>query len=553
MDYDDTRIVIGIDFGTTYSGFAYANKVNPEIITNDTWPEQIGVLKTNTVLQYDEDFHLVDSWGSPALAKRQKKKDRGKNPPKPVELFKLHLGNIPEDKKPILPPGLSYKKAITDYLREMGKLIKETVTMRWPNVDFMTQIKIVITVPAEFSEKSKSVMRECTYNAGLINDLHTKRLQFTTEPEAAAIYCMRTLSEHFDNPVGTSFLIVDCGGGTVDLTRRKVVSRNKLGETTERTGGFCGGAYVDQEFIKFLETKVGENAIDLLRRKNYNQFQYMIQEFCRHVKLLFNGEKTSYKPYDFDLDDVCPAIKQLVTGSYKDKLDDADWSIELSYRDVKEMFDPVINKIINLIKEQLNSTKDRCAAMFLVGGFSESKYLQTRVKQEFRQRVPNISVPKQPMAAIVRGAVDYGLNTKVIKSRVLKYTYGTKTSPLWQSGDPKHRKEKDGRIYKFYTLAEKGRHVDVDEEVSHSFSVARADQRSMDMDIYVSRNSSVKYCDEEGVELLGNFSVQMQDTHLGINRSVLYTLRFGEMEIRATAKNKQSNEEYHTSFRLEFD
>jgi hypothetical protein len=29
------------------------------------------------------------------------------------------------------------------------------------------------------------------------------------------------------------------------------------------------------------------------------------------------------------------------------------------------------------------------------------------------------------------------------------------------------------------------------------------------MDIYVSRNKSVKYCDEEGVELLGNFSVQM--------------------------------------------
>ncbi|CAB5341299.1 unnamed protein product [Rhizophagus irregularis] len=254
-------------------------------------------------------------------------------------------------------------------------------------------------------------MRECTYNAGLINELHTDRLQFTTEPEAAAIYCMRTLSEHFDNPVGTSFLIVDCGGGTVDLTRRKVV----------------------------------------------------------------------------------------------------------------------------------------------IGGFSESKYLQTRVKQEFKNRVPNISVPKQPIAAIVRGAVDYGLNTKIIKSRVLKYTYGTKTSPLWQPGDPKERKGKDGRIYKFYTLAEKGKHIDVDEEVSHSFTVARPEQKSMDMDIYVSRDKSAKYCDEPGVELLGNFSVHMPDTHLGLNRSVLYTLRFGEMEIRATAKNKQNDVEYHTTFKLEFD
>ncbi|GES81263.1 hypothetical protein GLOIN_2v1470298 [Rhizophagus clarus] len=553
MAYDDTRVVVGIDFGTTYSGFAYANKVNPEIVTNDTWPEQLGVLKTNTVLQYDEDFLQVEAWGSPALAKRQRKKDRSTNPPKPIELFKLHLGDIPEEKKPILPHSLTYKKAISDYLRELGKLIKETVTTRWPNINFMTQVKIIVTVPAEFSEKSKSIMRECIYNAGLINELHTNRLQFTTEPEAAAIYCMRTLSEHFDNPVGTSFLIVDCGGGTVDLTRRKVVSKNKLGETTERTGGFCGGAYVDQEFIRFLETKVGSNAIELLRKKHYNQFQYMIQEFCRHVKLLFNGDKSSYKTYDFDLEEVCPAIKQYVTDPYIDKLDDIDWSIELNYKDVKEMFDPVVNKIIILIKNQLNSTSDKCTAMFLVGGFSESRYLQAKIKQEFKSRVPNISVPKQPIAAIVRGAVDYGLNTKIIKSRVLKYTYGTKTSPLWRPGDPKERKEKDGRIYKFYTLAEKGKHVDVDEEVSHSFTVARAEQKSMDMDIYVSRNSSVNYCNEEGVELLGNFSVLMPDTHLGLNRSVLYTLRFGEMEIRATAKNKQNGEEYHTTFKLEFD
>ncbi|CAB5341309.1 unnamed protein product [Rhizophagus irregularis] len=122
MAYDDTRVVVGIDFGTTYSGFAYANRANPEIITNDTWPEHIGVLKTNTVLQYDEDFLQIDAWGSPALAKRQRKKDRTSNPPKPIELFKLHLGDIPEEKKPILPPSLSYKKAISDYLREMGKV-----------------------------------------------------------------------------------------------------------------------------------------------------------------------------------------------------------------------------------------------------------------------------------------------------------------------------------------------------------------------------------------------------------------------------------------------
>jgi len=83
--------------------------------------------------------------------------------------------------------------------------------------------------------------------------------------------------------------------------------------------------------------------------------------------------------------------------------------------------------------------------MFLVGGFSESKYLQKRIKQEFQGRVENISVPVQPMAAIARGAAMYGLSiirsnlnnlgdnnlNHVISSRILKYTYGVEVVVPW--------------------------------------------------------------------------------------------------------------------------
>jgi len=69
----DIRVVVSIDFGTTFSGFAYSNKINPETITNDTWPEQTGVFKTNTVLAYDDNLQLV-AWGYPALAQEPPKK-----------------------------------------------------------------------------------------------------------------------------------------------------------------------------------------------------------------------------------------------------------------------------------------------------------------------------------------------------------------------------------------------------------------------------------------------------------------------------------------------
>jgi hypothetical protein len=94
--------------------------MKPETITNDCWPEQIGALRTNTALLYDKNFKNVEEWGYAAL-KRSKEKSKNLSLQKPVEHFKLHLYNIPENAKPILPKGITYKKAITDYLKSMGK------------------------------------------------------------------------------------------------------------------------------------------------------------------------------------------------------------------------------------------------------------------------------------------------------------------------------------------------------------------------------------------------------------------------------------------------
>ena len=63
---------------------------------------------------------------------------------KPVELFKLHLGGMTN--KPTLPNGLDYKKAITDYLHEMGKVVKQAINAINNNIDFYTQVLIVLTV-----------------------------------------------------------------------------------------------------------------------------------------------------------------------------------------------------------------------------------------------------------------------------------------------------------------------------------------------------------------------------------------------------------------------
>ncbi|CAB4434899.1 unnamed protein product [Rhizophagus irregularis] len=74
----EIRVVVAIDFGTTYSGFAYAHRSNPnEISAYCNWQDYNARFKTFTVLKYDESLKLI-SWGYPALAE---KPNRRKNLP----------------------------------------------------------------------------------------------------------------------------------------------------------------------------------------------------------------------------------------------------------------------------------------------------------------------------------------------------------------------------------------------------------------------------------------------------------------------------------------
>jgi hypothetical protein len=109
---DDIRIVVGLDFGVTYSGFAYCHVIDENMHTNNNWPWGVtGQFRTNTVLRYDDEFNNVLYWGARALKNRKQNSE-------PVKLFNLYLGDLPDNLKPKLP--IDYKKAITDYLREIG-------------------------------------------------------------------------------------------------------------------------------------------------------------------------------------------------------------------------------------------------------------------------------------------------------------------------------------------------------------------------------------------------------------------------------------------------
>jgi hypothetical protein len=73
--------------------------------------------------------------------------------------------------------------------------------------------------------------------------------------------------------------------------------------------------------------------------------------------------------------------------------------------DMRSFFDPCVNGIIELIKEQISQVErqgKRIKTIFLVGGFSESQYLQEELEFSMRLRKINLKRPKNSWTAVVR-------------------------------------------------------------------------------------------------------------------------------------------------------
>ena len=220
-------LVIGIDFGTTFTGVAFAHTGN--VTGNDVSKiaENLDVVKAwpNRGLQYAEKTPTIISYKTdpPTWGGNVKPRDEPQ-----VSHFKLGLqprvadhyraGNNssvlafldPNWKNPV--PNKNAVDFAADYLTCIHRYVKEVALPRQFGETFLRgqQISYVITVPAIWKDSAKALTRQAAERAGIPQ----RKLELITEPEAAALYCA-TICREVDLKNGDRFLVCDAGGGTV--------------------------------------------------------------------------------------------------------------------------------------------------------------------------------------------------------------------------------------------------------------------------------------------------------------------------------------------------
>lgn len=157
-------------------------------------------------------------------------------------------------------------------------------------------VHFMLTVPAIWSERStQRTMRALRRARGFPTrgkegkENATVSVSVVSEPEAAAIYTLHKADRH-DLQVGDTFLVVDAGGGTVDLITYRVDALYPTLEVTEAapgTGGLCGSQLLNSRFQQFLDAKLGgaEGYDDDVRQEAVDHFELDVSsnERKKHV------------------------------------------------------------------------------------------------------------------------------------------------------------------------------------------------------------------------------------------------------------------------------
>ncbi|CAN0356782.1 unnamed protein product [Ectocarpus sp. 6 AP-2014] len=444
--------------------------------------------------------------------------------------------------------------------------IKDVVINRLNKADSHTlkafDIRWVLTVPAIWSSFGTTFMRTAALRAGLIqreNDM--EHLRLCLEPEAACL----TVEHHHRNvhkwENGMKVMVLDCGGGTIDITTHHVVSTNPLGleELEEPAGGPWGSTTADAKFKLFIKELLRCTDEQWARLdKSTEMFELMAD---------WEAKKTDHYPgknvwisiagmldlVGMSVKDCEASRKQfnetstvrLKTGSRASaKAEGMGRRVSLTPELVSNFFKEAMVEIIKATQTVL-ARQPEISVVYMVGGFSASPLLQEHVTAAVQQPGLRVEVVERPGLAIVLGAARYGTSDSTIVSRKARLTYGTKTMTDYDEHNPEHTKRMKharyigGALYldTFNCYVEKGIDLPVGTDKEETFYPLTNEQTAVSFDVCISLKpkAGIKYLKDNGVDkqlsLLKTVSAPMDMSVPMGKRGVSMQLSFGGTEL----------------------
>ncbi|XP_060578823.1 heat shock 70 kDa protein 12B-like [Ruditapes philippinarum] len=565
-------LVGAIDFGTTYSGWAFSFlndfHLDPTKASVKQWYSS-GILVTEkapTCLLIKSDGKTLEEFGYDAENKYRELADNEMH----EEYYyfrrfkmalnkklgeKLDRGMTIEDEMGKSMIALNVFAIAIEYLvGDMMKSVNDTLKTPLKKDD----VHWVLTVPAIWTDAAKQFMREAAVQA----DLLTNKLTIALAPEVASIFCRHLSVDTAISggnisiakmPVGTRYMVLDAGGGTVDITVHEIVNENSVKEIQSASGGGWGGILVDMVFENLLIDLAGPEVYKTFKRDETDDWLDIWCDFevkKRSVGPENNARVNMRFPLSFS-----KTFEEITKGNLMDAIKASKYAkdiefcgdkIKISASLFKSLFEHSIGKTINHVTSLLRDANVRkIKTILMVGGYSESPMLQHAIKQAFTGQ--DVVIPIGASSIILRGALVYGHSPVSIRERVLKYTYGVDSHKSFKEGtDPEHLKvigANGARCRVFSKHVEKGQIVKCNEpQVEKSYKTRNKFQSAVDFDIFATEQCNPRYTTE--CTLIGKLEIDLPEPEEQPGRRIKVSMTFSGTEIIVKAVDEKTGKNW---------
>lgn len=601
------RLVIAIDFGTYASGYALQWRSDFEndrlkIHCNTKWTSGgFCTYKTPTslLLKPDKSFAEFGYQAEKRFGELGFEEDGEKQDPRKWYMFRhfkmmLYNRESIDEKSHIeaaygqhLPALEVFSKSIK-YLKDHA--ISHLIQSGLPYPEAET--KWVITVPALWDDPAKTVMRKAAEKAGITS----KNLVIALEPECAAIYCSQIPPDQLEiqgdegklkyvAAPGSTIMVVDMGGGTVDATTIQVnantdqhKSISTMSQVHRSGGGLWGGMNVDQKFMQLLKGIVGEEVMQQFSQEcPLDEYDLRMDFESRKREVKHQSESNQHDRFQIKLP---PSLKGLweekeeksVTEMIKSRPALKDIRFQngrLSFKTdlIRGYLQETTNNIIEYVEKVLGNPDHKgllIDSLILVGGFAESNYVVQSIREALQSKGIPVVRPQTTELAVLNGAVLFGQNEEIITSRVMRHTYGVgmimEFDPLKHSEEKKF--EADGKVWAndvFRKHVSRGQDVKLGQWVSDKeYYPVDDNQTSAVIYIYCSDKIDPIHTTEPGCRYIGKLEVDFPITTDGKvgnkskgKRAVEVAMSFGGTEMNVKAISKTLGKLFKHTLRLQ--
>ena len=577
------EVVVGIDFGSSGSGFAYSF-YNKDSIIIGQMSSSSNSNKVPTEIILDNNNEVVQ-FGSECV---KYIKESGLND---CYYFKGIKMELYENKKTIKARNTNEEFPLKLIIRKCLEKIKEIAIKQISNnrpelLNHTEKIKWVVTIPSILEEAQKNIMMDSCIEAGLVSEDTDKSLFFALEPEAASLYC--SINKEIDRNSfneGEYYIVCDLGGGTGDIVAHLVGSNNVLNEIYPSFGGKYGSNEIDNFifkdiifklfgcndfntfFFKYMERNKGNE------EENDKQYFYNywldIENKIKDFKESILSEKISNNikyPIDVSLFqyifDEGTDINNLVNNynnTIQDKLlklsvrkDKKYWIIEFPYEIIYKYILIQANSICQKINK-INSEEEIKSIIF-VGGYCSNKVLLNLIKSIGLEKIEKYLIPSNPSLAIMEGAVLFGIEPSKIENRKSKYTLGIKVNKKWNDSKcpRKDLKYFNKKLNDWHCKNCFEKFIEINQNIKYKDEIAVNNLFSEGyipkIFIYKTEKKNPLFIDEEGVIKIGECKLEINEEYNNIDdREITIIIKFGGTFIDINAIHIKSGKNEKTT------